>query len=64
MVSAVAQILWVGLLSAWEWIPYSVIDGTVYKLTYLPWKGSTANPAPIQLIVWGLESGQSVHRIP
>lgn len=33
------------------------------KLALLPWQGAGQDSGLVQLIVWGPESGQSVHRI-
>ena len=58
--SMVAWILWSGLLDGQDWALYSVVDGAMNDL---PCSARTTgwDPGPIWLIVWGLESGKSVH---
>ena len=60
MGSIVAWILCLDLLSSPEWVLYSVIDGVIDKL---PCTDRTAgwSPRPIQLIVWGPDSGLHVY---
>ena len=47
-----AQCMRLGVVSSSTW---------GYKLASMPWQASSSELGAVQLIVWGCESGQSVH---
>lgn len=51
------------MLTRWDWVLHSVIGGTMNELPF-PGRVAGQHPGPVQLIVWGSKSGQSVHLIP
>lgn len=63
MGSVVAWILWLGFPDGRDWVPYSVTSGIKNELPR-PDRATGSHPGHILLIVWGLQSGLNVHRIP
>lgn len=60
MGSVVAWLLWSDLLDGWDWVLYLVVNGVMNYLLY-PDKAAGQASELIHFIVWGHESGHSVH---